>query len=139
MSEPADRGGVTITAAFQDQHMPPVRGSRLFQIFCNLIKNAIDAMPDGGRLTIASGIEDGEVVICFDDTGIGLPAEVEKVFEPFFTTKSAGKGTGLGLAICKDYIERLHGTIEASNRPEGGASFTIRIPAASLATDIADR
>ncbi len=139
MAEPAERAGVTIAASFRDAHMPPVRGSRLFQIFCNLIKNAIDAMPDGGRLTISSGVENGEVAIRFDDTGIGLPAEADKVFEPFFTTKTAGKGTGLGLAICKDYIERLHGTIAASNRAEGGASFEIRIPAASLATEVADR
>jgi len=139
MSEPADRGRVTVTASFQNERMPPVRGSRLFQIFCNLIKNAIDAMPDGGRLTVASAMEDGDVVIRFDDTGIGLPDDVDRVFEPFFTTKMAGKGTGLGLAICKDYIDRLHGTIHAQNRTDGGASFEIRIPGESLATEVPDR
>jgi signal transduction histidine kinase len=139
MSEPADRSHVTVTSSSQNDQMPPVRGSRLFQIFCNLIKNAIDAMPDGGRLAITSAMDDGDVVIRFDDTGVGLPDDADKVFEPFFTTKQAGKGTGLGLAICKDYIERLHGTIRAENRPGGGASFEIRIPGQSLATETPDR
>jgi len=134
MSEPAERNGVTIAAGFQNEHMPPVRGSRLFQVFCNLIKNAIDAMPKGGRLTVTSAVVDREVMVRVEDTGIGLPEQADKVFEPFFTTKQPGKGTGLGLAICKDYIERLHGTITAHNRPEGGAAFVVRIPVDSLAT-----
>ena len=139
MSEAASRNRITVAASFRDEQMPPVRGSRLFQVFCNLIKNAIDAMPEGGRLTVTSSVVDREVVVRFEDTGIGLPAEVDKVFQPFFTTKKAGQGTGLGLAICKDYIERLHGTITARNRAEGGAVFVIRIPAASLATEVPDR
>jgi signal transduction histidine kinase len=139
LSDQAERNGVIVAASFQNKQMPPVRGSRLFQVFCNLIKNAIDAMPDGGRLTITSAVVDQEVVIRFEDTGVGLPGDPAQVFEPFFTTKKPGKGTGLGLAICKDYVERLHGRITAANRPEGGAAFVIRIPVASLATEVPGR
>ncbi len=139
LSDQADRNGVTVAAHFADAQMPPVRGSRLFQVFCNLIKNAIDAMPNGGRLIITSSVKDRDVVVRFEDTGCGLPDDANKVFEPFFTTKHEGKGTGLGLAICKDYIERLHGRITARNRPEGGAAFVVEIPADSLATEVADR
>ncbi len=139
LSDQADRNGVTVAAHFADAQMPPVRGSRLFQVFCNLIKNAIDAMPNGGRLIITSSVQDRDVVVRFEDTGCGLPEDTNKVFEPFFTTKHEGKGTGLGLAICKDYIERLHGRITAGNRPEGGAAFLVEIPVDSLATEVADR
>lgn len=126
--EPAGQQGVVLAAAFHDQDMPTVRGTRLFQVCCNLVKNAIDAMPAGGTLTVTTGIVGREVVLRFEDSGVGLPENTEAIFEPFYTTKTAGKGTGLGLAICKDYITRLNGTIHAANRPEGGAVFTIRIP-----------
>ncbi|HEY3243142.1 MAG TPA: ATP-binding protein [Phycisphaerae bacterium] len=129
MSDKADRAGVVIALDLRSDSMPRVRGSKLFQVFCNLMKNAIDAMPDGGRLTVTSGVVNREVVIRFEDTGVGLPADAEKVFEPFYTTKPPGAGTGLGLAICREYVERLHGRITAENAANsGGACFTIRIP-----------
>ncbi|MFH1111079.1 MAG: PAS domain-containing sensor histidine kinase [Planctomycetota bacterium] len=125
----AEEHHVVVAADFQSPTMPTVRGSRLYQVCCNLLRNAIDAMPDGGRLTITSGIIDDEVVLRVADTGVGLPEPIEKVFEPFFTTKPPGKGTGLGLAICKDFIEDMQGTITASHGENGGAVFTVRIPA----------
>ena len=107
-------------------------GSNLFQVFCNLIKNAVDAMPDGGTLTITTAAwSTGEVVVSFEDTGMGLPENAEQIFEPFFTTKPSGQGTGLGLAICKDIIEKYNGRILAENRPEGGARFTVVVPVES--------
>jgi len=127
----AEEHHVVVAADFQTPTMPTVRGSRLYQVCCNLIRNAIDAMPDGGRLTITSGIVDDEVVLRVADTGVGLPEPVEKVFEPFFTTKPPGKGTGLGLAICKDFIEDMQGTITASPGEKGGAVFTVRVPVSS--------
>ncbi len=127
----ADRNSVIITADYHGADMPAVHGVRLFQVCCNLIKNAIDAMPEGGRLTITTGVVDEQVVIRVADTGMGLPAEADRVFEPFFTTKEAGKGTGLGLAICKDFVEGMDGVIGAAAVPGGGAEFTIRIPVAS--------
>ncbi|MFH0983099.1 MAG: ATP-binding protein [Planctomycetota bacterium] len=129
--EPAAGQGVVFAAVFRDQHMPRIRGARLFQVCCNLIKNAIDVMPAGGTLTITTGVVGREVVLKFEDTGTGLPENTEVIFEPFYTTKASGKGTGLGLAICRDYVARLNGTITAANRPEGGAVFTLRIPVES--------
>jgi two-component system, sporulation sensor kinase E len=112
-----------------DGVMPGVRvGSNLFQVYCNLIKNAIDAMPDGGTLTITTAQINREVVVAFEDTGVGLPENTEQIFQPFFTTKPSGQGTGLGLAICKDIIEKYNGRILAENRPEGGARFTVIVP-----------
>ncbi|MCH7812915.1 MAG: hypothetical protein IID40_02725 [Planctomycetes bacterium] len=131
MQDKADRSGVTIAAAYRDDRMPSLRGGMLFQVCCNLVKNAIDAMPDGGRLTVSTAVVDDEVVLRFEDTGLGLPEPVEQVFEPFFTTKSPGQGTGLGLAICKDYAERLRGRIVAQHRRPTGAVFTVYLPLAS--------
>lgn len=127
-AEAAKACGVVVTSDFQSQAMPEVRGTRLLQVCGNLIKNAIEAMPDGGRLTITTGLVEGDVIIRIADTGPGLPEEAQKVFEPFYTTKSVGKGTGIGLAICKDFVEDLGGTIAAAPGNEGGAVFTIRLP-----------
>lgn len=118
------------------------RGSfsvNLFQVFCNVIKNAIDAMADskaigrnasvGKLLTIRQRLAAGRVTIEFADTGSGIaPADLEKIFQPFFTTKAAGKGTGLGLAICREIVGRLGGSIAVANRPEGGAVISISLP-----------
>ncbi|HSW47396.1 MAG TPA: HAMP domain-containing sensor histidine kinase, partial [Phycisphaerae bacterium] len=71
---------------------------------------------------------DREVLIRFEDTGIGLPEEMGRLFEPFFTTKPPGKGTGLGLAVCKDIVEKYNGRIMPERRTEGGTIFTVRIP-----------
>jgi len=128
----ADRSNVIVAADFQSPQMPKVRGSRLYQVCCNLIRNAIDAMPSGGRLTITSGIVESEVVIRVADTGVGLPEPIERIFEPFFTTKQPGKGTGLGLAISKDFIEDMGGTIVAAQGEGCGAVFTVRVPVAGL-------
>lgn len=120
--------GIVLTVDFQLQSMPTVRGNRLYQVCRNLIKNAIDAMPDGGRLSIATGVADAQVVIRVSDTGVGLPDDPQRVFEAFYTTKPAGEGTGLGLAISKDYIENMGGTLSAAAGEDGGAVFTIMIP-----------
>lgn len=128
----ADAQKVVVAADFQNDDMPSVYGSRLFQICCNLIRNAIDAMPDGGRLSITTGLVEDTVIIKVTDTGVGLPEPVEKVFEPFFTTKEPGKGTGLGLAICRDFVEDMHGRITAAPGDDGGAVLTVCIPVSSF-------
>ena len=135
MQDKADRSGVVVTTVLRQERMPILRGGMLFQVCCNLIKNAVDAMPDGGRLTITAGVVDREVILRFEDTGIGLPDSVDRIFQPFFTTKKPGEGTGLGLAICKDYVERLHGRITAERGEPCGAVFTIYIPLASCVPD----
>ncbi len=128
MQDKALRTGVNIVCSMEGA-MPGLRvGSNLFQVFCNLIKNAVDAMPDGGTLTITTRLVDGEVAVSFEDTGAGLPEDAEQIFQPFFTTKPTGQGTGLGLAICKDIIERYNGRIVAENRPQGGAKFMVVVP-----------
>jgi signal transduction histidine kinase len=113
--------------------LPQIRSSNLFQVFCNLAKNAFDAMPDGGELKISTRLEmDNTIVVEFRDTGIGFPPEnAQTIFEPFFTTKDKGKGTGLGLAICRDIVESCHGRITAENAPDGGSIFTVHLPATS--------
>ena len=109
--------------------LPRYRSDNLFQVFCNLIKNAFDAMEGDGRLTITIRRGDRQLDIEFRDTGTGFPSEqAEAIFQPFFTTKGFGRGTGLGLAICRDIVEKLHGRITAANHPEGGSVFTV-IPA----------
>jgi signal transduction histidine kinase len=107
-----------------------IRSGNLFQVFCNLTKNALDAMPDGGELRISTRqASDDGMVVEFRDTGTGLPAEnAEAIFEPFFTTKDKTKGTGLGLAICRDIVESCRGRITAENAAEGGSIFTVYLP-----------
>ena len=137
MQEKALRRGVNIVCNMEGA-MPPLRvGSNLFQVFCNLIKNAVDAMPDGGTLTVTTRLMNREVLVAFEDTGVGLPENVEQIFQPFYTTKPSGQGTGLGLAICKDIIEKYSGRIVAENRPEGGSRFTVVVPIESGAAAVA--
>jgi len=113
--------------------IPQIRSGNLLQVFCNLMKNALDAMPDDGILSISTRLTaDGTTVVEFRDTGAGFaPENAEVMFEPFFTTKDKGQGTGLGLAICKDIIERYHGRITAESAPGGGSIFTVYLPAVS--------
>jgi signal transduction histidine kinase len=110
--------------------IPQIKNGNLFQVFCNLIKNALDAMPTGGQLSISTRMAtDNTAVVEFHDTGTGLPVEhADAIFEPFFTTKD--RGTGLGLAICKDIIERYQGRITAENALGGGCVFTVHLPIA---------
>ena len=110
--------------------IPKIRGGNLFQVFCNLVKNAIEAMPNGGELRISTTLTEGNsVIIEFRDTGTGFPPEnAEAIFEPFFTTKNKSKGVGLGLAICRDIIKRHRGRITAENAPNSGCVFTVHLP-----------
>jgi two-component system NtrC family sensor kinase len=112
--------------------LPAVHGdpNQLLQVFYHLISNAVDAMePNGGGvLLIRARRERGSVVIEFSDTGRGMK-EPEKVFDPFYTTKPVGKGTGLGLSICYGVLKEHGGTIVGFNRPEGGCTFRLELPA----------
>lgn len=133
MSDKAAAGRVSIVCAF-DERLPVLRGGgNLFQVFCNIIKNAIDAMEGGGTLTVTSQVSGADAVIRFEDTGPGLPEQAERIFEPFFTTKPPGKGTGLGLPVCREIVEKYGGRLLAENRPTGGARFTVTIPLSSCA------
>jgi signal transduction histidine kinase len=129
-----DKGAETLNIRILRDYSPDtrqIRSGNLFQVFRNLTKNAVDAMPDGGELRISTRLAANDtIVVEFHDTGTGLPKEnTEVIFEPFFTTKDKGRGTGLGLAICRDIIDSYHGRITAENALEGGSIFTVYLPA----------
>ncbi|HKR00676.1 MAG TPA: PAS domain S-box protein [Pyrinomonadaceae bacterium] len=107
--------------------------SELREVFVNLIVNAVDAMPLGGRLHISCEQANGLVSLRFTDTGLGMPEEVrERIFEPFYTTKGA-QGTGLGLAVSYGIIERHEGRISVESEVGSGTTFKIELPAADAA------
>jgi PAS domain S-box-containing protein len=101
---------------------------QLTQAFGNLILNAIQAMPEGGRLVVKSDVTGpNQVTMTFADTGVGIPQEkMKKIFEPLFTTKA--KGIGLGLALAKLLIEAHGGTIEVKSEVDKGTTFTVSLP-----------
>ena len=101
--------------------------SYLRRILSNLVLNAIQAMPDGGKLIVASFLERGEVLVTVADTGVGISEEVKpKLFTPLFTTKS--KGQGFGLAVIKKLTESLGGTITFESAKGKGTKFTLKFP-----------
>jgi PAS domain S-box-containing protein len=115
--------------------MPEVDGNpaKLGQVFLNLLMNAMQAIPIGGKdheVSIRGRCEqDRCIVIEVSDTGPGIPEEVlPRVFEPFFTTKPLGEGTGLGLSICHGIVSSMGGDIGVKNLPGRGAMFTVRLP-----------
>ncbi|MDD5668861.1 MAG: GAF domain-containing sensor histidine kinase [Candidatus Omnitrophica bacterium] len=116
-----------------DEIIPRVADFGLAHIVTNIIKNAIDAMPDGGTLTISTCLKTSGVSIVFADTGVGMTESVrERIFEPFFTTKSIDKGTGLGLAICKEIVTKYEGDITIETAPGKGSAVTVFLPSQYL-------
>jgi len=111
---------------------PRVHGNpnQLFQVMVEIIENALDALQDagGGSLEITARRQGGEAVLQFSDTGPGL-REPERVFDPFYTTKPVGKGTGLGLSVVYGVVQDHGGQITCQNKPNGGALFSVRLPA----------
>jgi PAS domain S-box-containing protein len=103
--------------------------SELREVFVNLIVNAVDAMPRGGRLLITCRRKNGSLELDFSDNGMGMPEDVrQKIFEPFFSTKGA-HGTGLGLSVSYSIIERHAGSISVVSEPGNGTNFRIDLPA----------
>jgi two-component system NtrC family sensor kinase len=103
---------------------------QLQQVFLNIINNAIDAVEEGGLITISSGVKDEKTVrLSIRDNGSGIPREKLKyIFEPFYTTKEKGKGTGLGLSISFGIVQRLGGTILVESEIGKGTTFFVEIP-----------
>jgi Na+/proline symporter/signal transduction histidine kinase len=111
--------------------IPPFRinPDQIQQVFLNLMLNSIDAMPEGGKLTVSMKKTDSSVEVMFSDTGTGIDETIiDRIFDPFFTTKSPGRGTGLGLSICYGIIKEHNGTITVKSRKGEGTTFTIRLP-----------
>jgi signal transduction histidine kinase len=103
--------------------------SLLEQVFFNLYGNAIDAMPEGGRLMLNVKPHMQKVIIEISDTGKGIaPDQLPNIFDPFFTTKEIGQGVGLGLSIVRLILEKHNGTIEAESKMGKGTKFTIKLP-----------
>ncbi len=107
----------------------------LQQVFLNLLNNAIDAMPEGGTLTIATSprpasLDGGHFIeVVVKDSGTGMSVEVKRrAFEPFFTTKEPGRGVGLGLAICNEIIGSHHGKLEIESEEGQGSTFRVLLP-----------
>ncbi len=122
--------GATVVVETDLKYVPPIRGSEsdLRESLINLLFNAVDAMPQGGTLTVTTGTEDDSVVIQVRDTGRGMTEEVRQhCFEPFFTTKGE-RGTGLGLAIVYGIVQRHGGSIDVQSEPGKGTVFVIRLP-----------
>ena len=104
--------------------------SELREVFVNLIVNAVDAMPRGGKLSVSCRRDDTRLKLKFCDNGMGMADDVrQKIFEPFFSTKGA-HGTGLGLSVSYSIIERHAGSISVISEPGKGTSFLIDLPAA---------
>ncbi|HVV83723.1 MAG TPA: ATP-binding protein [Kofleriaceae bacterium] len=134
--------------------LPPVLGDgdRLQQVLLNLLLNAVQAMPDGGTLTVETAAvtrqrpglelspEQTFVRLEVTDSGVGIPADRrDKIFEPFYTSKDGQGGTGLGLAVCAGIVKEHDGWIEVDDAAEGGAVFRVHLPAADGATDGPER
>jgi signal transduction histidine kinase len=123
MTAQAIRGDVRVAS----EHTLAADRDMVRRALLNLVLNALDAMPEGGAITIAATAGPRATEILVADTGPGLSGEAgRRAFEPFYTTKPGG--TGLGLAIVYRIAEVHGGDVAAANRPEGGAVFTLRIP-----------
>jgi two-component system NtrC family sensor kinase len=143
------RRGIVVSSAFTPDSLSVIGDAgQLQQVFLNLIANALDAMPDGGTLRVASGattrdhgpgseqqrprpaLSESEFTeVSIADTGRGIaPEHLGRIFEPFFTTKEVGKGTGLGLSICQRIVKAHGGRIEVKSAFGAGTTFTVVLP-----------
>jgi signal transduction histidine kinase len=124
------RGKSVAVSVRVEPDLPRVRGyaGELNQIWGNLIDNALDAVPESGRVEVVAGRESGKVVVRIADNGPGIPAEIrERIFDPFFTTKPAGLGTGLGLDIVRRLVQHNEGEISVESQP-GRTQFQVTLP-----------
>jgi len=114
--------------------LPLIEGdeTQLELALSNLVTNALDAMPDGGNLSVMAKTEPGCTVVEIADTGIGIAPEMaDRIFEPWVTSKAADRGTGLGLSIARDVVQRMGGAISANARPSGGTVLRITLPSSN--------
>jgi len=125
------RQGITVERRFVQRPRVLGRPAILGQVFLNLIRNAAEALGGEGTITISVGEQDDRAVITVTDDGPGVPDEVlERLFHEECTTKCPETGTGLGLFMSHRVLSKHQGTLEAANRPSGGAVFTVTLPLA---------
>lgn len=148
MDRQCEAQGVVIEANLAED-LPPITADpdQLQQVFLNLVVNALDAMPEGGRLRVTARVESATnpqgggaaqacLALTFEDTGRGIAREdLSRVFDPFFTTKEAGKGTGLGLSVSYGIIEEHGGWFDVQSEVGSGTRFTIWLPLGRTAED----
>ncbi|UCE79471.1 MAG: PAS domain S-box protein [Nitrospiraceae bacterium] len=126
-----DKRSKNIEFDITTDHLPLllVNPDQIQQVFLNLMLNALDAMPAGGRLKIMLKATTQYAEISFGDSGSGIESEImDRIFDPFFTTKPPGKGTGLGLSICYGIINDHSGAIDVTSKKGEGTLFVIRLP-----------
>ncbi|HEU4402451.1 MAG TPA: ATP-binding protein [Candidatus Polarisedimenticolia bacterium] len=131
--EPHLRGRRILLARRVETPLPHVSGNRgrLQQVLMNLLLNAVDAMPQGGTVTVSARASAGRLRLEVSDTGVGIPAEhLEKIYDPFFTTKARGQGTGLGLSVSYGIVKEHAGTLAAESSPGEGSRFIVSLPLA---------
>jgi signal transduction histidine kinase/NAD-dependent dihydropyrimidine dehydrogenase PreA subunit len=122
-----------------DPSLPPTGGDpvQLKEVFLNILSNAVEAMPEGGAVTVSSRFLDGaarQIEVMIRDTGQGIPPEnLDKIFMPFYTTKKIGQGTGLGLAIAYGIVKMHRGAIEVKSKVGEGTAFWVKLPASAPA------
>lgn len=128
-----ERHGISFTVT-ADPHLPALEGDApgMEQVLTNLLRNAFQATPRGGRVSLLGRVRGRLLEFVVQDSGPGIPPEhLPRLFEPFFTTKSSGEGTGLGLSVSQTIVRRHRGTLVGENLPaweEPGARFTVSLP-----------
>jgi two-component system NtrC family sensor kinase len=116
----------------------PCDGGQIQQVLVNLVMNAAEAMPEGGRLWLRTRVEGDDAVIEVEDEGSGIPeAILPRIFDPFFTTKGEGKGVGLGLAVVYGIVDSHGGAIDVCSGAGSGTRFTVRLPLQATGPDTA--
>jgi signal transduction histidine kinase len=111
----------------EDSYQVAADQQLLKRVLINLVTNAVQAMPNGGKIMLKTQTRSGEVSVTVEDTGVGIPEKIRsQMFTPLFTTKP--RGQGFGLAVCKRVMEAHGGTISFESREGEGAKFTIRLP-----------
>ena len=127
--QPPSEGVQVTTEIGSDLPTVYVDPGQIEEVLTNLVTNAYQVMPDGGRLTIRAQVEGGTVALSVADTGCGIsPENMDKLFEPLFTTKT--RGIGLGLTISRNLLEANGGSIEVESEVGKGSTFKVRLPAA---------
>jgi len=137
MEKQMKESNIQVEASF-DSDIPEVMAStnQMRQVMLNILKNAKEAMPKGGTLTVRTAREGNKVLITTQDTGIGIPEEIrDKIFEAFFTTKQKVKGVGLGLSVCYGIIKDHGGEIKVESEEGRGTTFVISLPIGSSIPD----